>query len=78
MWLYLHNQPSKQTNLVHLSFFFELCTLFQKLVQKIVEKGTSNTKVYYKIPLNYCLTEHPENFKAKLYYFQKRCITRKV
>ena len=35
-------------------------------------------KVYYKISLNYCLTEHPENFKAKLHYFQKRYITRKV
>ena len=29
-------------------------------------------KVYYTIPLNYRLTGHPENFKLKLYYFQKR------
>ena len=29
-------------------------------------------QVYYKIPLNYQLTGHPENFKIKLHYFQKR------
>ena len=50
---------------------FELCTLFQKLVQKVVKK-TLNIKVYYIIPLKYRLTGHPENFKMKLYYFQER------
>ena len=29
-------------------------------------------KVYYKIPLSYHLTRHPENCKIKLYYFQER------
>ena len=29
-------------------------------------------KVYYIIPLNYCLSGNPENFKAKLYYFQEK------
>ena len=47
---------------------FELSTLFQKLVQKVVEKETSNKKVYYIIPLNYRLAGHPENFKIKLFY----------
>ena len=51
---------------------FELCTLFQKLLQKVVKKRTSNMKVYYIIPPNYQLTGHPENFKVKLYYFQER------
>ena len=31
---------------------FELCTLFPKLVQKVVKKGTSNMKVYYIILVN--------------------------
>ena len=51
---------------------FELCTLLQKLVQKVVNQKTSNMTVYYIIPLNYQLTGHPENFKIKLYYFQER------
>ena len=51
---------------------FELCTLFQKLVQKVVKKRTSNMKVYYIIPLNNQSTGHPENFKIKLHYFQER------
>ena len=51
---------------------FELCTLFQKLLQKVVTKRTSDMKVYYTIPLNYWLTRHPENFKSKLCYFQER------
>ena len=51
---------------------FELCTLFQKLVQKVVNKEPpSNMRVYYIILLNYQLT-NPENFKIKLYYFQER------
>ena len=29
-------------------------------------------KVYNIIPKNYRLTENPENFKIKLYYFQER------
>ena len=29
-------------------------------------------KVYHIIPLNYWLTEYPENFKIKLYYLQER------
>ena len=29
-------------------------------------------KVYYKIPLNYQMTGHPENFKIELCYFQER------
>ena len=48
---------------------FELCTLFQKLVQKVVKKRTTNMKVYCIIPLNYLLTGHSQNFKMKLYYF---------
>ena len=72
MWLYLCNQWSKQTNFVDLQFFFELRTFGQKLVQKIIKKGTSNMKVYYVIPLNYRFTRRPENFKMKLYYFQER------
>ena len=71
MWSHLRNQRSKQTNLVRFTISFKLCTLFQKLVQKVVKKGTSNMKVYYIIPLNYRLTGHPENFKIKLYYFQE-------
>ena len=46
---------------------FKLCTLFLKLVLKVVKKRTSNIKVYYVIPLNYRLTGHPENFKIKLF-----------
>ena len=51
---------------------FELCSLFKKLVQKVVKKRTLNMKVYCIIPLNYRLTGDPENFKIKLYYFQER------
>ena len=53
-----------------LSISFEICTLFQKLVQEVVNKRTSNMTVYL-IQLDYQLTEHPENFKIKL-YFQER------
>ena len=60
------NKPCKFT------ISFELCTLFQKLAQKVVEKGSLNMKVYYIISLNDRLTEHPDNFKIKLYYFQER------
>ena len=67
MWSYLRNQRSKQKNLS-----FELCTLFQKLVQKAAKNKTSNMKVYHIIPKNYRLTGHPENFKMKLYYLQER------
>ena len=62
MWSYLCKQRSKQT---------KLCTLFQKLVLKVVKKETSNMEVYYIIPLNYQLAGHPENFKVKIYYFQE-------
>ena len=50
----------------------KLCTLFQKLVQRVVEKGSLNMKIYYIIPVSNRLTEHAENFKIKLYYFQER------
>ena len=53
-----------------LSISFEICTLFQKLVQEVVNKRTSNMTVYL-IQLDYQLTGHPENFKIKL-YFQER------
>ena len=53
MWSYLHKQQTKQINLV---ISFDLCTLSQKLVQKVVKKRVSNMIVYYKIPLNYRLT----------------------
>ena len=68
MLSYLCNQRSKQTNLVDLQFL-SYYSLFQKLVQKTVKKGTSNMKV---IPLNCRLSGHPEIFKVKLYYFQER------
>ena len=61
-----NNKPCRFTS------SFELCTLFQKLVQKAVKKRTLDMKLYYIIPLNYQLTGHPENFKIKLYYFQER------
>ena len=50
----------------------KVVSLFQKLVQKVIKKRTSNMKLYYIIPLNYCLTGHPEDFKIKLYHFQER------
>ena len=50
----------------------ELCTLFQKLMQKVVTKRTSNMKVYYIIPPNYWLTGHPGHFKIKQCYFQEK------
>ena len=53
-----------------LSISFEICTLFQKLAQEVVNKRTSNMTVYL-IQLDYQLTGHPENFKIKL-YFQER------
>ena len=53
-----------------LSISLEICTLFQKLVQEVVNKRTSNMTVYL-IQLDYQLTGHPENFKIKL-YFQER------
>ena len=53
------------------TIYFELCTLFQKMVPKVVQKRTWNMKVYYINPLNYQLTGHPENFKIKLYHFQE-------
>ena len=37
MWSYLRNQRLKQTNRVDLQSF-ELCNLFQKLMQKVVKK----------------------------------------
>ena len=43
----------------------ELCTLFQKLLQKVVKKSL-NVKVYYVTQLNNDLTGHPEKFKIKL------------
>ena len=51
------------------SISFELCTLFQKLVQKVVNKRTSNMTVYYKIPLDYQLTGHLE--KSNYIIFKK-------
>ena len=51
---------------------FELCTLFQKLAQRLIKKRNSTMTVCYIIPLNYRLTEHPENFKIKLCCFQER------
>ena len=50
----------------------KLCTLFQKLVQRVVKKGSLIMRIYYIIPVNDRLTEHPENFKIKLYCFQER------
>ena len=44
---------------------------FPKTGAGVVKKQASNMKVYYIVPLNYRLTGHPENFKIKLYYFQK-------
>ena len=41
---------------------FKLCTLFQRLVQKLVEQRTLNMKVYYLISLD---------LKIKLYYLQE-------
>ena len=72
MYSYLRNQRSKQTNLVYLQFRWNHGLFFQKLVQKVVKKRTTNIKVYYIIPLNDRLPGHPENFKIKLYYFLER------
>ena len=71
MWSYLRNQRSKQTNLVDLQFLLNYA-LFSKNSCRELLKKTSNMKVYYIIQLNYQLTEYPENFKIKLYYFQER------
>ena len=68
MWPYLRNQPQKQTNLVDIQFLSNYA-LFQKLVQKVVKKGTTNMKVYHVIPLKYWLSGNPDNFKTTLYYF---------
>ena len=66
MWSYLRNQRSKQTNRpCRFTISFELCTLFQKLVLKVVKKRTSNMKLYDIIPLNYRLNGHPEIFKIE-------------
>ena len=63
-------KPKVKTNkCCRFTISFVLFTLFQKLVQKTVKKGTSNMKV---IPLNCRLSGHPEIFKVKLYYFQER------
>ena len=72
MWIYLRNQRSKQTKPSRWPMSIKLCTLFQKLVQKVVAKVTSNMKVYYITPLTYRLTGHAENLKIKLYYFHER------
>ena len=70
---YLRNQQPKETNKpCRFTISFELSTLFQKLVQKVVKKGISSMKVYYIIQLKYRLTGHPEIFKIKLYYLQER------
>ena len=69
----MSSQPTAKTNKPgRFTISFELCTLFQKLVQKVVGKRTPNMIVIYIIPLNYQLTGHPENFKIKLYYSQER------
>ena len=39
---------------------------------KVIKKGTSKMKVYYIVPLSDWLTEHPQIFKIKLYYFKER------
>ena len=66
MWSYLCNQGSKQTSRpCRFAISFIFCALFQKLVHKVVKKGTSSMKVYFIIQLNYRLTEHPEVFKIK-------------
>ena len=68
--IYVNNDRNKQT--LYIYNFFRIMTLFEKLLPKVVKKRASNMKVYYIIPLNYQLTGHPENFKIKLYCFQKR------
>ena len=71
IWSYLRNQRSKQINFVDLQFLSNYALFSKKLVQKAVKEGTSKTKGYYVIPLNYRLTGNPENSKIKLYYFQE-------
>ena len=56
----------------------ELCTLFQKLVQKLVIKRTSNMLVYYIIPLNYWLAGHSENLKSNNVIFKKDLVFNKT
>ena len=56
----------------------ELCTLFQKLVQKLVIKRTSNMLVYYIIPLNYWLAGHSENLKSNYVIFKKDLVFNKT
>ena len=57
--IYVTNGQNKQTNRPCIfTTSFELSALFQKVVQKASQKGTSNMKVYYIIPLKYRLTGH--------------------
>ena len=52
--IYVTNGQNKQTKKpCRFTISFELCTLFQKLVQKVIKKRTSGVNVYYIIPLNY-------------------------
>ena len=69
---HIHVTDGQNKQTCRFTSYFEFCTLFQKLVQKVVKKWSLNMKVYYTIPLNNRLTGHPENFKIKLYYFQER------
>ena len=46
MWSYLRNQRSKQTNLVDLHILSNYTPFFEKLVQKVIKKETSNMKIY--------------------------------
>ena len=50
----------------------KLWSFFQKLEKRVVKKGSLNMEVNYIIPVSNRLTEHPENFQIKLYYFQER------
>ena len=65
--IYSFNNIAMLSKACRFTISFALCTLFQKLVQKVAKKRTWNI-----IPLNDWLTGHPENFKIKLYYFQER------
>ena len=73
MWSYLHNQRSKQKNLADLQFLLNEALFYKSWFRKLLKhkKGTFNMKVNYIILLNYWLTGHTENFKAKLYYFRE-------
>ena len=50
----------------------KLWSFFRKLEKRVVKKGSLNMEVYYIIPVSNRLTEHSENFKIKLYYFEER------